>query len=142
MIKYIYNNSSKYLYQMSDEESKNDAEFKKKLNSLVGYFFGIIHDCRKEFYDREYTLRENERYKITCKFSKEITIDLEYEDRNTGKIEIKSKMKVNQKGLDYSALLSISIFGGISQQKDVEKLLILKWKKYKMVVLLLKYGQM
>ena len=29
---------------------------KKKLNSLVGYFFGIIHDCRKEFYDREYTL--------------------------------------------------------------------------------------
>ena len=38
MIKYIYNNSSKYLYQMSDEESKNDAEFKKKLNSLVGYF--------------------------------------------------------------------------------------------------------
>ena len=108
---------------MSDEESKNDAEFKKKLNSLVGYFFGIIHDCRKEFYDREYTLRENERYKITCKFSKEITIDLEYEDRNTGKIEIKSKMKVNQKGLDYSALLSISIFGGISQPKDVEKTL-------------------
>ena len=30
-----------------NEESKNDAEFKKKLNSLVGYFFGIIHDCRK-----------------------------------------------------------------------------------------------
>ena len=114
----------------------------KKIKQFSWIFFGIIHDCRKEFYDREYTLRENERYKITCKFSKEITIDLEYEDRNTGKIEIKSKKKENQKGLDYSALLSISIFGGISQPKDVEKLLILKWKKYKMVVLLLKYGQM
>ena len=108
---------------MSDEESKNDEEFKKKLNSLVGYFFGIIHDSRKELYDREYILRENERYKITCKFSKEISIDLEYEENNTGKIQIQGKMKVSQKGLDYSALLSIRIFGGISEPKDAEKTL-------------------
>jgi len=105
---------------MSDEESKNDAEFRKKVDSLIGYFFGIIHDCRKELYDREYTLRENERYKITLKFSKEISIDLEFDDKNTGKIQIQGKMKVSQKGLDYSALLSIRIFGGITQPKNAE----------------------
>ena len=108
---------------MSDEESKNDEEFKKKANSLIGYFFGIIHDCRKELYDREYTLRENERYKITVKLSKEISIDLEFEDKNTGKIQIQGKMKVSQKGLDYSGLLSITIFGGISEPKTAEKTL-------------------
>ena len=123
MIKYIYSTSSKYLYKMSDEESKNDAEFRKKVDCLIGYFFGIIHDCRKELYDREYTLRENERYKITVKLSKEISIDLEFEDKNTGKIQIQGKMKVSQKGLDYSGLLSITIFGGITEPKVAEKTL-------------------
>ena len=40
--------------------------FLDKVSQLIGEFFCIIHNCHNDVFDRDYALRQNQKYNIVC----------------------------------------------------------------------------
>ena len=113
---------------MNRGEYENDSEFRSKATKLIGDFFGILHDCKNEIYDREFVIRENQKYRITVKLSRNITLEFNYADPNTGQIKIKNKFKMDEKGGKFEQLFSYEILGGIYDLNQAENSLQTKIK--------------
>ena len=88
-------------------------DYLDKVSQLIGEFFGILHNCRNDVFDRDYVLRENQKYKIIYRMSNSISIDLfSINYPNSGEAIIKNKMIVDQKGMRFESLMNYAIFGG------------------------------